>query len=89
MYMHNDVTLAQTIKVEFDDNSMEALMVIKIDPEDTLDDISRKTKEKVDIIRQKRLDSKNNANGAADMVGKLPKYLRIFKCFYLKTDKYR
>ena len=77
MYMHNDVTLAATIKVEFEDNSIESLMVIKIDPEDTLADISRKTKEKVDTIRQKKLETKGNANGAADMLGSLPKFLRV------------
>lgn len=77
MYMHKDVSLAQTIKVEFEDNSVEMLMVLKIDPEDTLLDISRKTKEKVDIIRQKKLESKGNANGAADTLGKLPKFLRV------------
>ena len=77
MYMHKDVSLAQTIKVEFEDNSVEMLMVLKIDPEDTLLDISRKTKEKVDIIRKKKIESKGNANGAADTIGKLPKFLRV------------
>ena len=77
MYMHKDVSLAQTIKVEFEDNSVEMLMVLNINPEDTLEDISRKTKEKVDIIRQKKLQSKGNANGAADTLGKLPKFLRV------------
>ena len=77
MYMHKDVSLAQTIKVEFEDNSVEMLMVLNIDPEDTLEDISRKTKEKVDTIRQKKLQSKGNANGAADTLGKLPKFLRV------------
>jgi len=77
MYMHKDVSLAQTIKVEFEDNSVEMLMVLNIDPEDTLEDISRKTKEKVDTIRQKKLQAKGNANGAADTLGKLPKFLRV------------
>jgi chloramphenicol O-acetyltransferase len=77
MYMHKDVSLAQTIKVEFEDNSVEMLMVLNIDPEDTLEDISRKTKEKVDIIRQKKLESKGNANGAADTLGNLPKFIRV------------
>lgn len=86
MYMHKDVVLAQTIKVEFEDNSVEMLMLIKVDPEDTLLDISRKTKEKVDIIREKKLSGKGNANGAADTLGKLPKFLRVpivglLKCF--------
>ena len=84
MYMHKDVQLAQTIKVEFEDNSVEMLMVLKVDPEDTLEDISRKTKEKVDIIRQKKLEGKGNANGAADTLGSLPKFLRVPIVGFLK-----
>lgn len=77
MYMHNTVELAQTIKVEFEEDSVEALMNIKVDPEDTLLDISSKTKAKVDAIRQKKMEGKGNANGAADFLGKLPKFIRI------------
>lgn len=89
MYMHNDVILAQTIKVEFSDTSVEALMNIKVDPEDTLLDVSRKTKEKVDEIRNKKMNGKGNANGAADMLGKLPKFLRIPVVGFLKwLDKH-
>ena len=44
MYMHNDVSLSFTMKVEFEDSAVESILVIKIDPEDTLEDISRKTK---------------------------------------------
>lgn len=89
MYMHNDVILAQTIKVEFSDTSVEALMNIKVEPEDTLVDISRKTKEKVDTIRQKKMEGKGNANGAADTLGKLPKFIRIPVVGFLKwLDKH-
>ena len=77
MYMHNDVSLASSIKVEFEDSSVEALMVIKVSPEDTLADVSRKTKEKVDVIRQKKMNGNGNANGAADTLGKLPKFIRV------------
>jgi chloramphenicol O-acetyltransferase len=80
MYMHKDVTLAQTIKVEFAEDSIESLIVLKIDEEDTLEDISRKTKERVDKIRKSKEASdsgKKSANDAADMIGNLPKFLRI------------
>ena len=77
MYMHNDVSLSFTMKVEFEDSATESILVIKVDPEDTLLDVSRKTKEKVDAIREKKFSSKGNANGAADFLGKLPKFLRI------------
>ena len=77
MYEHNDVILAQTIKVSFDEESMEALMCVKVDPEDTLKDVSKKVLEKVNTIRKKKLDGKGNANGAIDVIGKMPKFIRI------------
>ena len=77
MYMHNEVSLASSIKVEFEDSAIEALMVIKIDPQDTLLDVSRKTKEKVDKIRASKEARKDNANGAADTLGHLPKFIRV------------
>ena len=77
MYMHNDVSLSFTMKVEFEDDSIETILVIKIDPEDTLEDISRKTKEKVDNVRKKKMSQDKDANDAANLVGKLPKPLRI------------
>ena len=77
MYMHKKVSLASSIKVEFEDSAVEALMVIKVDPEDTLLDVSNKTKEKVDKIRASKEAGNDNANGAADMLGKMPKFIRV------------
>lgn len=77
MYMHNEVSLAQVVKEKFEDDSIEMIMVLNIDPEDTLLDISRKTKEKVEAIRNKKASGKKDANSAADFIGKLPKILRI------------
>lgn len=89
MYMHKDVSLASSIKVEFEDSAVEALMVIKVDPEDTLLDISRKTKEKVDKIRAAKAAGSDNANGAADTLGKMPKFIRIPVVGFLKwLDKH-
>jgi len=89
MYMHKDVSLAQTIKVEFEDSAAEALIVIKVDPEDTLEDVSRKTKEKVDKIRKNKEAGNDNANGAADTLGKMPKIIRVPIVGFLKwLDKH-
>ena len=77
MYEHNDVILAQTIKVSFDDESIETLMNVKVDPDDTLIDVSRKVLEKVNTIRNKKLDGKGNANGAIDVIGKMPRIIRV------------
>lgn len=77
MYMHNDVSLSFTMKVEFEDSSIESILVIKVEPEDTLLDVSRKTKEKVDAVRKKKNDNKGDANGAANTLGKLLKIIRV------------
>ncbi len=80
MYMHKDVKLAQTIKVEFADDSVESLIVLKIDENDTLEDISIKTKERVEKIRKSKEATekgKKSANDAADTLGSLPKFLRV------------
>ena len=74
LYMHNDVSLASSIKAEFKDGSVECLMVIKVEPEDTLFDVSKKTKEKVDKIRSKK---QSGIDGSADFIGKIPKFLRV------------
>ena len=86
MYEHNKVQLASTIKEEFSDGSVEALMVIDVEPDDTLLDISKKTHEKVDRIRHKQ---SSDIDGTADMVGKLPLYLRKIVTGFLKwLDKH-
>ena len=86
MYEHNKVQLASSIKEEFNDGSVEALMVIDVDPDDTLLDVSRKTHEKVDKIRHKQ---SSDIDGTADMVGKLPLYLRKIVTGFLKwLDKH-
>ena len=74
MYVHKNVSLASTIKEEFEDGSVECLMVIDIDEKDTLLDISKKTKEKVDKIRSKQ---KAGIDGTADFLGKLPQFIRV------------
>ena len=86
MYEHNKVQLASTIKEEFSDGSVEALMVIDVEPDATLLDISKKTHEKVDRIRHKQ---SSDIDGTADMVGKLPLYLRKIVTGFLKwLDKH-
>ncbi len=74
MWMHKDVTLASTIKEEFEDGSVECLMVIPVDEKDNLLDISKKTKEKVDKIRSKQ---KSDIDGTADLLGKIPGFVRV------------
>ena len=52
-------------------------------------DVSRKTKEKVDIIRKNKEAGNDNANGAADTLGKMPKLIRVPIVGFLKwLDKH-
>ena len=86
MWMHKDVSLASSIKEEFADGSVECLMVIKVDEKDTLLDISKTTKEKVDKIRSKQ---KSGIDGTADFIGKIPGFVRVPIIGFLKwLDKH-
>lgn len=87
LYEHKNVSLAFVAKSEFEDDALEYLTVIKIDKNDTIEDISRIIKEKVQRIRSNRHDG--GANSAADFVGHLPKLLRIVIVGLLKwMDKH-
>ena len=74
MYMHNTVSLGSTIKEEFEDKSVECLMIVDVKPNDTLLDVSNKVADKVDRIRAKQTAG---VDGIADFLGKLPLFLRI------------
>lgn len=75
LYEHNDVSLSFVAKAEFEDESVEYLTVLKINYNDTLDKVSQVIKEKVNKIRNKENDG--GANNAVDVVGHLPKPLRV------------
>ena len=74
IYMHNKVSFGSTIKEEFEDKSLECLMIVDVKPNDTLLDVSNTVSEIVDRIRNKKTD---NIDGAADTLGKLPLFLRV------------
>lgn len=87
LYMHNDVSLAFVAKAEFQDDASEYLTVVKIKEDDKLEDISHIIKEKVSRIRSNKHEG--GANDASDMVGKLPKPLRVLIVGILKwMDKH-
>lgn len=79
MYMHNDVVISFVAKLSFDDNSEEVMILVKIDPEDTLETISKKIKDKVDTLREKKpkKGERKGANNAIDMLGHLPNIIRV------------
>lgn len=76
MYMHDDVSISFVAKAEFKDESMEYLTVLKFDENDNLLDVSRKLKEKVNKIREKK-SSHDGANDIVGKIGMLPKIFRV------------
>lgn len=79
LYKHNDVVISFVAKVSFDDTSEEMMVLIPIEPEDTVFTISEKIKAKVNSFRDKKNSKvdKKGANDAIDVLGKLPNILRI------------
>ena len=71
-YDRNDVLIAFTAKVNYEDTSKEILKVIKIDPEDNLFSIKEKTLKAVSDVRNAKEEGTNNI---MNIIGKLPSFL--------------
>lgn len=71
-YDRNDVLIAFTAKVNYEDTSKEILKVIKIDPEDNLFSIKEKTLKAVSDVRNAK---EEGTNGIMNIIGKLPSFL--------------
>ncbi len=76
-YERNDVIIAFIAKIAFDDKSEEVMINIKVDKDDNIYDISRKISQKVNKIRNNKEVKKENTNNIVDIVGKLPKIIRV------------
>lgn len=71
-YDRNDVLIAFTAKVNYEDTSKEILKVIKIDPEDNLFSIKEKTLKAVSDVRNAKEEGTNNI---MNIISKLPSFL--------------
>lgn len=71
-YDRNDVLIAFTAKVNYEDTSKEILKVIKINPEDNLFSIKEKTLKAVSDVRNAKEEGTNNI---MNIIGKLPSFL--------------
>ncbi len=76
-YERKDVIIAFVAKIAFDDKSEEVMINIKVDKDDNIYDISRKISQKVNKIRNNKEVKKENTNNIVDIVGKLPKIIRV------------
>ena len=76
VFEHNDVVISFVAKISFDDRSEEIMVMVPINPNDNINTISKKIKDKVDSIRKKKVN-KEGANNAIDIIGKLPNIIRV------------
>lgn len=72
-YQRNDVILTFVAKVNFEDNSKELMALIKVDPEDSIIDLSNKIKEKVNKFRNQK--EQTSTDDSLDALGKLPNWM--------------
>lgn len=80
-YDRKEVSLSFVAKVEFTDDSPEYLNVIRVDKDDTLREVKNKI---IGTVKKVRSDSKNGTDNAVNVVGKLPRFLRVFVMWLLK-----
>jgi len=76
VYEHNDIIISFVAKISFDDRSEEIMVMVPIEENDNINTISKKVKDKVDSIRQRKA-TKEGANNAIDVIGKLPNIVRV------------
>ena len=76
MYEHTNVVISFVAKVEFEDNAEEVMLLIEVEPNDNIDTISKKIKDQINALRNKKFEKKG-ANGAIDILGKLPNIIRV------------
>ncbi len=77
-YRRNDVIIAFTAKIAFEDYSEEVMINLKIDEDDTLETVSKKVYARVKKLRaSKQTDKKENTNNAVDVIGHMPGIIRI------------
>lgn len=73
-YQRDKVKLSFVAKVEFEDNSEELLCVVNVLPDYTMLDIAKFIAARVASIRN---NEKSDTNDAIDIIGHLPKILRV------------
>lgn len=79
IFEHNDVVISFVAKVAFEDDAEEVMVLIKVDPDDNINTISEKIKDKLASYRKVKKNeiNKKGANSAIDVLGKLPNILRV------------
>lgn len=76
VYEHNNVSLSFVMKIDFNDNSEEVMVIMPIEENDNLFTVSKKIYDKVEMVRTKK-DTGSGANDAIHILGKLPNLIRV------------
>lgn len=76
MYEHKKVIISFVAKVEFEDDAEEVMLLIEVSPDDNLETISKKIKDIITALREKK-EKKKGANSAVDTLGSLPNIIRV------------
>jgi len=89
-YDRNDVVIAFVAKIAFEEDSEEVMINIKVDKDDNIFTLRDKITKRVAKIRNsKKGEKKENTNNIVDVVGKLPKLIRMIVTGALKfLDKH-
>lgn len=89
-YDRNDVIIAFVAKIAFEEDSEEVMINIKVDKDDNVFTLRDKITKRVAKIRNsKKGEKKENTNNIVDVVGKLPKLIRMIVTGALKfLDKH-
>ena len=77
VFEHTTVSLSFVAKVDFADNSEEMMLIIPVEPEDTIDDVSKKIKDKIEELRVSKDNKRDGAQGTIDALAKLPNIIRV------------
>ena len=76
LYEHNTVSIGFVAKVSFEDRAEEMMTIVPIEENDNIFTISEKVTKMVSSFRDKKA-TKEGANNAMDVLGKLPNIVRV------------
>ncbi len=85
LYQRDKVTVAFTVKKQFDDKAEEGLAFFEYDPEDTLQTYHEKILKAIHVSRHET----DTSTGAMDMITKLPHFLVVWAVKFVRwLDKF-
>lgn len=84
-WQRKDITLSFVAKRKFEDSSEESLMFMKVEPDMTLDSVSRLILGDVEKVRK---ESNNDLGKTMDFIGRLPRFILVILFGIIKILEY-